>query len=420
MILFPRIACAALFYALMACDSASPPPEHPRAQQAARHRPQDTDALPDTAQTRPANEQHCNSVADVTVALDGNVLNFTLTCDKAPVTGAAITVHSLFGMLSDTSDEQGHAKIDLSKGRPEPELAPTMSVAATRATVACSSACRLSVAGDLPCAPIHQGEPPARNALCPRPHDIDISASPLYVQWLAANGSGPTDAQKRAALEKEKTDCAAGVVRGCSLAAMHSDNRAEQLGFWRRGCSLGNQSDCSMARDFDPSNVQTSSSSSTASADASVIATDLRALGTRCKNGENSACAVMNFATQCQQGLSSGCDSVGNAYVGGVGVTRDLNRAKTYWLKACQSASTRCAAYGIKFYNTTSFPDHERTAQAFFDMACQGDAEQCVVVGTLFLRGTGGIPRDQQKAHDYFDRGCKAGVAASCQSLQLR
>ncbi len=144
---------------------------------------------------------------------------------------------------------------------------------------------------------------------------------------------------------------------------------------------------------------------------------DSAALKTRCTSGDNGACAVLGFVTRCQQGNAEGCDSTGNVYLSGTGVTKDLNKTKTYWIQACTMEATRCAGYGIRFQNTPGF---QQNAQVVFDMGCQGDASQCVTVGALFLQGSGGVPRDTSKARAYFKRACDAGVAAGCQALQVK
>lgn len=146
----------------------------------------------------------------------------------------------------------------------------------------------------------------------------------------------------------------------------------------------------------------------------------LSALKSRCGNGDRGACMLMNFTVQCKSGNSSACDSAGNAYLGGVGTNKDIEKTKTYWMKACRMDASKCAGYGIKFYNSRATSGAPEVADEFFDQGCNGSASQCATIGAIIMKGAGGVPQDSAKAHAFFDRGCKANDATSCQLLNRR
>lgn len=147
---------------------------------------------------------------------------------------------------------------------------------------------------------------------------------------------------------------------------------------------------------------------------------DLANFKVRCVGGDRAGCVMMTSIERCQQGVADGCDSAGNAFVGIVGIPKDLAQTKTYWTRACQLNAALCAGYGVKFFNTRGLPGNEQTADEFFELACRTDAAQCTTVGSMYRAGAGGLPRDESKARSYFERGCKGGAAPSCLSLQRR
>ncbi len=206
-----------------------------------------------------------------------------------------------------------------------------------------------------------------------------------------------------------ETSCKLGFVPACSRPEIERAVRFTQ------------QVEVQAAKDAEARAESARARSQQAADDESkALAADLAELKGRCTKGAPPACAVLNFVARCDQGVSDACDSAGNAYVGGVGVAKDLDRTKSYWLRGCRVSPARCAGYGIKFNNTSGVHGSRETAEEFFELGCAGDASQCVTVGTLFLRGAAGVTQDRTKARAFFQRACDAGVASGCQSLQLK
>jgi hypothetical protein len=261
---------------------------------------------------------------------------------------------------------------------------------------------------------------------------IDLSAAPLYATWqeatvqrtaqLATRRDAVLQEQDKtqAARDRQKTECEHGSAEACFALGQSLSTMSLEAGgafnpgvaYLRRACDLKYQQACVTI-----AGLRDAKANRAAEADAAVAARELEPFKERCTRKDQAACLLLGFASKCQQGISEGCDSMGNAYVGGVGVSKDLARTKTYWLRACDIEPRRCIAYGVKFQSTPAFAGSEQTAQEFYDRACRGDAEQCAIVGVMYRDGKGGVPRDASKARSYFDRGCKAGAPTSCRSL---
>jgi hypothetical protein len=58
---------------------------------------------------------------------------------------------------------------------------------------------------------------------------------------------------------------------------------------------------------------------------------------------------------------------------------------------------------------------------AMFETQCeQGDAQSCLVAGTLHENGTMGAKVDAAKARAFYERGCKLGNPAACSKAKMR
>lgn len=59
--------------------------------------------------------------------------------------------------------------------------------------------------------------------------------------------------------------------------------------------------------------------------------------------------------------------------------------------------------------------DQSATALAMFDPKCSaGDANACIVCGSLYQQGQQGTPVDLVKARSYYDRACSLGNKSGC------
>lgn len=189
-----------------------------------------------------------------------------------------------------------------------------------------------------------------------------------------------------------------GSAMGLSVAA------SQALSYMRKSCELGYQAACDAVQNAHLEPTQRLPRQDTMEQDAA-------ALQDRCKRGDNAACVVFQSVSKCQQGLSQGCDSAGNAYLGALGGTRDVGKTKSYWRRACEISAPRCSGYGVQLLRS----GEQEAAFQMFDTGCQADAEQCAVIGALLRQGP-----NAAKARDYLEKGCNGGSGTSCQMLRSR
>ncbi len=309
---------------------------------------------------------------------------------------------------------------------------------------------------------------------------FEVSKLPLFATWKAdaekrrADEAAEDRAKREAELVKVKEDCAAGDKRRCTEAdflrnkidcragsaqacfagAQDMERRLRectgaapgrdtwcpmgskslrlsgQSEFLKAACDLKHAEACALRPKVEAALAEVDAENDARSAQATAqraaaestpdFGGDAGPFQDRCKRGAAAACVVMKSIAECQQGLSNGCDSAGNAYLGAMGVTKDLERTRKYWMHGCRIDASKCAAYGIRFHNTRDFPANEKRADEFFDQGCAGDPRQCAMIGTIYQRGAGGVRPDNAKGRAYLERGCQAGDATSCMTLRRR
>ena len=107
--------------------------------------------------------------------------------------------------------------------------------------------------------------------------------------------------------------------------------------------------------------------------------------------------------------------SVSSVNRDGQGVTRDMVRALTLFLRACEgSAAIGCYQAAYVQYTGDGLPRDLAAAARFFERACDGDfAAGCTTVARMFQRGTG-VTADAARATALFARGCRLGDASAC------
>lgn len=247
---------------------------------------------------------------------------------------------------------------------------------------------------------------------------VDQTIASWSNQQVAAREQA--QAAKVAEAEKEKewlrttTDaCNAGKADACFDAAkwMAAHDSGSMLGpsvmasqalsLMRKSCELGYQPGCDAAQNAHLEPTQRSQHNT--------MDEDAASLRDRCKRGDNAACVVFQSVSKCQQGLSEGCDSAGNAYLGALGGTRDVSKATAYWRRACEISAPRCVGYGVQLLRA----GEQAAAFRMFDTGCEGDADQCAMIGTILRQGP-----NAAKARNYLEKGCNSGSAKSCQILR--
>ena len=133
---------------------------------------------------------------------------------------------------------------------------------------------------------------------------------------------------------------------------------------------------------------------------------------------------MVGLVGKCSAGDGQACWDVAMIYDNGDGVPKDLAKAWPYLEKACRANHLRgCheAALWLE-YGAGVVEDRARAAEMFGETCERGYSKACAYAGDLYERGEylagGGAPRDLEKAERFYRKGCDAGEAFSCTSLQ--
>lgn len=128
----------------------------------------------------------------------------------------------------------------------------------------------------------------------------------------------------------------------------------------------------------------------------------------------------------CDAGASLlACTRLGSRYLTGRGATKNLERAAEYFAKACPTDGLldphACMKLGTMIYNGHGVPADHPQAAALFKIACANEIPSaCSALGQMYLRGIGGLAKDEQEGMFLLIQACRAGWAGACRVLRLR
>lgn len=113
--------------------------------------------------------------------------------------------------------------------------------------------------------------------------------------------------------------------------------------------------------------------------------------------------AAAAYGLACSQREGAACLQAGQLYEGGIGVTRDLDRALGYFRKACDLGERRGGP---------------RTIRALEQLCRDGESHACAVVGKLLYEGEycgADLPGRSMDGGRYLCQACSGGRAEACQ-----
>lgn len=169
-----------------------------------------------------------------------------------------------------------------------------------------------------------------------------------------------------------------------------------------------------------------------------------------CKLGDVRDCSV-----QCERGSMESCDTLGNMFVSGQGVSASATEAVKLFAKACQGGlGNGCYNLGVMLQNGNGVAKDEGKAVQLYAAACKdgvamgcsnagrstlwgmgvnkdaalgvkllelgcngGDEHACSDLGVMMLGGIGGLTQDERKSVQLFKRACDGNVPTGCTNL---
>jgi len=133
-----------------------------------------------------------------------------------------------------------------------------------------------------------------------------------------------------------------------------------------------------------------------------------------CGEGNVEACHVA-----CSNNVASACNEAGRSYELGNGVARSGIAANTFYRKACDLGDANgCYNAAYLLENGLAGRQDAGCALALYRRACEEwkHAASCMGAGKLY-KGTFGVPRDDARSREAFERACAAGHNAACAEL---
>lgn len=137
--------------------------------------------------------------------------------------------------------------------------------------------------------------------------------------------------------------------------------------------------------------------------------------------GDEAARAVKLFAKACLADSPEGCARLGRAQYNGKGTSRDLEQAERNFERACDADNALgCAGLGhALLFGRSGKGAEPKRGVALAEKACeQGEQRGCALLGLASLNGIG-VPRDAEKAKEYFDTACRGDEKRGCLGLAV-
>jgi serine/threonine protein kinase len=116
----------------------------------------------------------------------------------------------------------------------------------------------------------------------------------------------------------------------------------------------------------------------------------------------------------CTDGSWEACESLGNIYLHGDGVSQDLSRTISLYTKACNESSAGCVNLGIMYKNGNGVIQDRLKAAMLYSKACDSDsADGCYFLGMMYMIGEG-IEKNNERARELFKKSCSMGEEHAC------
>ena len=141
-------------------------------------------------------------------------------------------------------------------------------------------------------------------------------------------------------------------------------------------------------------------------------------LGDRLREQGRYKDAFERFHQACIQGEPKGCSEQGLLYQDGLGVPRNLERAKGLYRESCEAGAARgCSRLGSLYLRGVGVERDPEQALAYSQQGCdRGDAMGCANLGLMHERGDG-LPKDTKQASMLYARACSADLGFGCTRL---
>ncbi len=148
-----------------------------------------------------------------------------------------------------------------------------------------------------------------------------------------------------------------------------------------------------------------------------------RALGVGYKfgvgNEPDSKRAMQNYVKSCKLGDGGGCYNVGIMYEKAQGVAQDFQKAQEFYRKSCDlHFSGGCEQ--LKSLESKNKKDElDDNAKSEESKCAKNIGESCSRMAFFYTHGLQGASKNQAKAIEYYEKGCKLDNADSCYQLAL-
>jgi len=130
--------------------------------------------------------------------------------------------------------------------------------------------------------------------------------------------------------------------------------------------------------------------------------------------GKNGSRAFGIYDASCKRGHELACVQLGHLYSNGIGVVKDVAKAKELFTQQCnRGVSDACAWLGMRLYDEKKYEQ----AASLFRHACDAGAKVgCTMLGYALYTARG-VPWDVAGSVAAYQKGCDAGEPTSCNNL---
>ena len=125
------------------------------------------------------------------------------------------------------------------------------------------------------------------------------------------------------------------------------------------------------------------------------------------------------FVRSCDGNIPNGCINLGRLYeTGSESIKVDLNHAVDLYKKACRlNSSIGCTSLGYMYDLGLGVDKNVVKARNYYEIACAGeDPRGCNNLGNIYELGDG-VPKDEARAFYYTERACEEPYSVGCRSL---
>src|SRR5260370_9933084 len=106
--------------------------------------------------------------------------------------------------------------------------------------------------------------------------------------------------------------------------------------------------------------------------------------------GKSRQIGIPNLTDACVHGSGSSCRTLGDKYLKGSGVPKDVDAAVTYYTRGCFNVPASCLALGVMRLEGREIPKNESEALALFRNRCsRGRWNGCACIGIVSPKGQG-------------------------------